>query len=326
MNFKCRLHILLFIVVFSLPLSIYAYSNKVILGGQNIGIRVEASHVMVVGFYDVDGQNIAKNSGFQIGDEIIRVNGKEILNIEDMSYLLEEKNIFTILRNNKEKDIGLSIKKDQDGVLKTGIYVKDSISGIGTLTYIDSESRIFGALGHEIVEQSTKKKLEIRSGEIFSSTVTSITKSDSGNPGEKNATFHLEDINGRVLSNKSSGIFGIYSNNIETNNVVEVGSKESIKKGKAQMFTVINGNSVEAFDINIIKIDDKSDTKNLLFEIVDEKLKDASNGIVSGMSGSPIVQNGKLIAAVTHVVIQDPMKGYGIFIETMLKEGDESKE
>lgn len=326
MNFKWKLHLLLFFV-FILPINVFAYSNKLILGGENIGIHVDASHILVVGFYDVDGKNIAEDAGFAVGDQILKVNNKDVWSIEEMMSEIDNENAtFSILRNGKRKDIELTLIKDKEGGLKSGLYVKDNIIGIGTLTYIDPETKIFGALGHEIMEQTTKKKLEIRKGEIFSSVVTDITKSDIGNVGEKNATFDIEDVYGNITSNESSGIFGIYNKPLKDKKIIEVGKKNEIKKGKAQIMTVIDKNNIETFQINIIKIDDKAEVKNVLFELEDEKLKKKTNGIVSGMSGSPILQDGKIVAAVTHAVIQDPMRGYGIFIETMLKEGDKSKE
>lgn len=327
MNFKRKLQILFLAFVFIIPTFVKAYSNKVILGGENIGIKVDNKHITVVGFYEVDGKYIAKDSGLEIGDKIVEVNGVQLSNIDDMVREIKDTEItMTILRKGKEKKLNLNLLKDKEGVIKTGIYVKDTITGIGTLTYIDPNSKIFGALGHEIDETTTGEKIEIKSGEIFYSNITGITKSSGGNPGEKNATFDLENIYGTIKQNESSGIFGIYDREFDNNKLIDIGTKEEIKLGKAKMLTVLEGNTVEEFTIHITSIDKKNNIKNILFEITDEKLIKETNGVVSGMSGSPIIQDNKLVAAVTHVVVQDPIKGYGILIETMLEEGDKSKE
>lgn len=327
MNFKRKLQIFFLLLVLIIPTYVKAYSNKVILGGENIGIKVDNKYITIVGFYEVDGKYLAKDGGLEIGDKIIKVNGVKLSSIDDMVREIKDTTItMTILRKDKEKEVNLNLYEDASGVIKTGIYVKDKITGIGTLTYIDPYSKIFGALGHEIDESTTGEKIEIASGEIFYSNITGITKSSGGNPGEKNATFDIEDVYGSIKQNASSGIFGTYKKEFDNNNLIEIGTKEEIKLGEAKMLTVLNGNTKEEFTINITSIDKKNNIKNILFEITDETLIKKTNGVVSGMSGSPIIQNGKLVAAVTHVVVQNPIKGYGILIETMLEEGDKSKE
>lgn len=327
MNFKRILQMLFLLVVFIIPSYVKAYSNKVILGGENIGIRVDNKYITVVGFYEVEGKYIAKESGLEVGDKIVEVNGVRLSNIDDMVKAIKDTEVtMTILRNDKKKDINFDLYKDDNGVIKTGIYVKDKITGIGTLTYIDPNSKVFGALGHEIDESTTGEKVEIKSGEIFYSNITGITRSSGGNPGEKNATFDIDNVYGSIKENESSGIFGTYEKEIDNSKLIEVGTKEEIKLGKAKMLTVLSGDTVEEFTINITSIDKNNNIKNILFEITDSKLIKETNGVVSGMSGSPIIQNNKLVAAVTHVVVSDPIKGYGILIETMLEEGDKSKE
>lgn len=326
MNFKCKLQLLLFAFFISFPLHVFAYSNKVILGGDNVGICVESKHILVVGFYEVDGKMIARDSGLSVGDEIVKINNKEVFDIDDMTNAITDSSFdITILRNGDKREVHLDLP-NTDNVIKTGIYVKDKISGIGTLTYIDPTTNIFGALGHEIIEQNSQKVLDVDTGQIFASSVTGVTKSKSGFPGEKNAIFDEENVYGKIKNNRESGIFGIYNNNYSNDRYIEIGKSNEIKLGKAQLVTVLENDKIETFDINIINIDKNAKVKNILFEVTDKRLKDATNGIVSGMSGSPIIQNNKLVAAVTHVVVQDPIKGYGIFIETMLKEGDKSKE
>ena len=213
---------------------------------------------------------------------------------------------------------------DSENVCKTGLYVKDEITGIGTLTYIDPKTTIFGALGHEITERTTGERFEIKDGKIFKATVTDNTKSENGSPGEKNAIYDEGVTYGSISSNEESGIFGEYTDELLETKALEVGTKDDVKKGEATIRTVINGNEVKEYTINILNVNKDSSIKNILFEITDEELLNETGGVIQGMSGSPIIQNEKLVGAVTHVIVNDAKKGYGIFITTMLEEGDKS--
>ena len=204
---------------------------------------------------------------------------------------------------------------------KTGLYVKDSISGIGTLTYIDPNTKIYGALGHEIIESNSNSKIEVRTGTIFKSAVSSIDRSVDGTPGTKNARFYSNTVYGTITKNTEHGIYGEYDDLLDKE-LVEVGDPSDLKLGKAYISTVIKDEDVDDYEITITKIDEKNDVKNIYFEITDNRLLDATGGIVQGMSGSPILQDGKIYGAVTHVVIENVKKGYGIFITTMLEEGE----
>jgi len=229
----------------------------------------------------------------------------------------------TYRRGNKENTTNLKIINTDNNVYKTGLYVKDNITGVGTLTFIDPNTKLFGALGHEIIEKNTGQKLEIINGKIYSSTVTGVTRSDIGKPGEKNAKYDNTKIFGNVFENTSRGIFGNYTDKIPNKKLYQVAKDEEIKTGEATIFTVINGEEVEEFKINILKINKESNlSKNILFEVTDKTLLKTTGGIIQGMSGSPIIQDDKIIGAVTHVVVDDPSKGYGIFITKMLKEAE----
>lgn len=305
------------------PLSCLAYSNYIIPGGENIGIEVNSKGVLVVGFYKVKGKNNKNN--IEIGDYIEKVNGIEINTIDELVNNIDEqqkdgKVELTILRGKERENITFSLVY-VDGIYKTGLYVKDSISGIGTLTYIDPETKIYGALGHEIIESNSKKRIEVRDGSIFKSDVSGIDRSVNGTPGTKNAKFYSGVTYGDVKKNTIHGIYGEYTkeNKKET---IEVGKPEDLKLGRAIISTVTEGNKVKDYEINITKIDKKNTIKNIYFEIVDEELLDKTGGIVQGMSGSPILQDGKIYGAVTHVVIENVKRGYGIFITTMLEEGE----
>ena len=314
------------LILLIMPLSTFAYSQYVIPGGETIGIEVNSKGVLVVGFYDVDNKKIAKEAGFKLGDIIISVNDTEVDTINTMVEVINKSTNstinFKVLRNNNEKDINLTINLGSDEVLKTGLYVKDKINGVGTLSYIDPETRIFGSLGHEIIESKTASKFEIKDGKIYEATVSSIEKSRVGSAGEKNTSYNKTEVYGEINENDTTGIYGTYTDNIDITKTMEIGESNAVTTGKAIIRTVIKNNEVEDFSINILKINTDSKTKNILFEITDEKLLQETGGVIQGMSGSPIIQNNKLIGAVNYVIVNDPTKGYGIFITTMLEEGE----
>lgn len=319
---KFKRTIISFLLVFiSIPLNIYAYSSYVVASGQNVGIKVNYDGVLIIGMYEVNNEYPAIKAGLKIGDRITKVNGNNINNIEDLISNLNGDIVdIEYIRNDKVNNTRLSLINDGNSY-KTGLYVKDSILGIGTLTYIDPNTNIYGALGHEISDSSTGKLVNIKSGEIFESSITSIDPSVKGLPGSKNAKFNFNNTKGVINENTNKGIFGIYSSNYDKNNLYKVGNIDDIKLGKANILTVINNNDVQRFDINILKVSDNN-TKSILFEVTDKELLEKSNGIVQGMSGSPIIQDDKIIGAVTHVVVDNPNKGYGILITSMLEEGE----
>lgn len=324
-NFKKRLILLLILLITILPAPVLAYSNFLIASGKTIGIEVNANGVLIVGFYEVEGKEIGKNAGFEIGDIITKINNKEVFSISNMLESLKENTTnvtFTVKRNNIEKEIKMSLKPDENNILKTGLYVKDQINGIGTLTYIDPKTKRFGALGHEILETTTAQKFEIKDGKIYNANVSNIRKSTNGNAGEKNASYNKKISEGEIDKNEISGIFGDYKEDIEQDKTLEVGNKDEVTKGKAYIRTNIKDDEIKDYEINILNIDSNSKSKNILFEVTDKTLINETGGIVQGMSGSPIIQNNKIIGAVNYVIVNDPKKGYGIFITTMLKEGE----
>ena len=322
-----KIFLMLLITLISIPNNIYAYSNKVILGGNNIGIEVKTKGILVVGLYEINNKLIGESSGIKAGDYIIQVNNNNINSISDFTKEIEndddkEKIDITYKRKNKNYNTTLDIV-NVDGEYKTGLYVKDKINGIGTLTFIDPQTKKFGALGHEIVTKETGDILNIDDGSIYYSYITGITKSNNGNPGEKEADYDIDKKYGIIKENTNKGIFGDYTSTINNDNVYEVAKPNEVKEGQATIFTVIDGENLESFEIQIEKLNLKDETKNIVFKITDEKLLSKTGGIVQGMSGSPIVQNNKIIGAVTHVIVNDTTKGYGIFIESMLKESDD---
>ncbi len=316
---------LLFILF--LPVGVAAYSENVIPGGENIGLTINTDGLVVVGFYKVDGEFIGKDT-LKIGDYILEIEGVSVESIKDMSYLIEDrvkegKVDIKIKRNKKELNTELTLIKE-DNVYKTGLYVKEKVIGIGTLTYIDPVTKIYGSLGHEIIMSETEKSIEIKNGNIFESFVNSIDRSTRGSVGSKNASIYYDKSLGNIIKNTSVGLFGIYSSKLPNKDLMKVVDFDEIALGQAYIYTNINGNTIKAYEINITNIDKSKikTSKSLSFKIVDEELINSTGGVVQGMSGSPIIQNNKIVGAVTHVVVSSPIEGYGIFIRTMLEEGE----
>lgn len=317
MHLKKALIMLLLLAI--LPFNIYAYSDYIYAGGETVGIRVNSNGVLVVGTYSLDKKN---KINLQIGDVINTINNKSISSSTDFIDSIKGKSVVSVgyIRGNKEYKTDLNIVLE-NGVYKSGLYVKDSITGIGTLTYIDPQTRLFGALGHEIIEKTTGKLFNSNSGSIFESTITGITVSSRGIPGSKNARYYSDSVLGSVFENTNKGIFGNYTGKIVNKKLYKVASFNEIKTGNAKILTVLDGTKVEEFDITIERIN-KGDIKNILFEISDKNLIKKTGGIVQGMSGSPIIQDEKIIGAVTHVIIDNPIKGYGVYIGSMLEEAE----
>ena len=316
---------LLFIMCI-LPVNILAYSDYLLVSGKNIGINIKSDGIMVVGLYSVNNISPGKDANINLGDRIIKINDKSVNNISEMVSMIsnstnKEVVKITYIRGSSQGSTNLKLIKSSDGTYKTGLYVKDEISGVGTLTYVDPESKMYGALGHEIIDKNTSIKMEIKDGKIYKSEVTSIIKSKNGNPGEKNAVFYTNQVFGNIEKNTHSGIFGSYTDSLDEFKEYKVANTDEIKLGSAKILTVLSGSEIKEYDINITRLNDsKSKYKNILFDITDKELLEKTGGVVQGMSGSPIIQDNKIIGAVTHVVVDNPEKGYGIYITNMLSE------
>ena len=314
-----------FVALLLFPSVVFAYSPFIYAGGENIGIDVKSNGVVIVGSYKIDNIDILDKSDLRIGDIIVSINNTSIKSVKDYSNILnsiKEKNItIGYKRNNVIDYTSLELKK-VNNEYKTGLYIKDSITGIGTLTYIDPKTKIFGALGHEIIEKNSGMILDIDSGTIFQSEVVGIEPSNIGIPGEKRAKYYSDLVIGNIFENTNKGIFGSYIDDFNKNNLYKVAEYKDIKKGNAKIRTVISGTEVKEYDIKITNINNKGKTKNITFEIIDDELLEHTGGVIQGMSGSPIIQGEYIIGAVTHVVTAEPTKGYGIFIVNMLEEGE----
>ena len=314
---------IIYLLILFCPFYIFAYSDKVIPGGETIGLDIRSDGILIVGFYKANGKFI--NQSLQIGDKIVSVGNKDVNDVNLLSELIEEymedsKVDIKYKRNGKIYDGVLELSYF-NGNYRTGLYVKGNIVGIGTLTYIDPENGIYGALGHVINESKTNSKVEVKEGFAFEANVTSFTKSQNGIPGSKNANILREKYFGSILKNTDYGVFGKTKYDLQKD-LIDVGLIDDVSEGKAYIYTTNLKNQISTYEIKIVDVDKDSDDKNYYFEIVDDELLSMSGGIVQGMSGSPIVQNNKIIGAVTRVLIDDVKKGYGINIVTMLEEGD----
>ena len=317
-----------FFVIFLFPLGVFAYSKYIIPGGESIGIKINTEGLVVVGFYKVEDEYIAKNN-FKIGDKIINVNGKNVNTIDELTDAVSKSEMsslnvkVTVKRNDREVDTYLKLIV-KDGTYKTGLYVKDSLIGLGTLSYIDPVSKIYGALGHEITMNETGNKVDVRDGNILYSKVIGIDKSRNGRVGSKNANIIFDRKIGTIQKNTNKGIYGIYIDNLPNKDTYQVADFSNIKKGDENILTVTKDNRIEKYSINILdKYSSKKDTqKAFSFEITDKNLLNKTGGIVQGMSGSPIIQDDKIIGAVTNVLVDNVTLGYGISIITMLSEGE----
>ena len=327
MSFKSKRIFILLLLLYLTPVSVFAYSKEIIAGGENIGIKLNTKGIMIVGTYSINGEYPSEKAGLKIGDSIVEINGENVSNIDDlaskMNDVTSDEVSIKYIRNSEEKTTKLKLYKDESNVYKTGLFVKDSIIGIGTLTFIDPSTKKFGALGHEILEQSTGKILEIKDGKIFESNVTGIIRSDNGNPGEKKAEFNEKNSLGIAKENTTQGIFGDYTGSLDSKKAYKVMNSKDVKTEEAKILTVLDNKEIKQYNIIITQIiSTSSKNKNFIFEITDEELLNKTGGIIQGMSGSPIIKDNYIIGAITHVVVNEPNKGYGIFIENMLEEAE----
>ena len=319
--------LILLLTILFLPFNAYAYSEYIIPGGETLGVEVETDGVMIIGFYKIDGKYNRGKPALQGGDYITKINDTQVNTVDEMTKVIEKvadkRSIeITFRRGDNEKRTTLPLVLSE-GKYKTGLYVKSSIKGIGTLSYIDPETMIFGALGHEISEAETNSIVEIKSGMIFENMITGVQKSKPGVPGSKLAKFNYKNKYGNILKNTRYGIFGTYEGVLPDTEVMKVGT--DIKIGNAYIKTVLEGNEVQEFAIEITSINEDSKTKNIVFQLLDESLIEKTGGVVQGMSGSPIIQNDEIVGVLTHVVVDNPVTGYGLLITKMLEEGEKPK-
>ena len=308
---------------------------EVVPGGQSIGVMLQSKGILVVGFSPVKtgrGEIYpGKESGVRVGDIVIATNGKSVSDEETMAQIInrcgkdEEKVRLKVKRADGVYDFNLTPEFcTQTQRYRVGLLIRDNAAGVGTLTFYDPKSEQYGALGHVVSNGNSEQKIDIRDGKIVESVVQGIELGRKGKPGEKIGMFmHGNGLTGIIEKNTYSGIYGHLTKMPEENmETVPVAFANEIKRGPAKIRTVVDGSRIEEFDIEILKVmpHQEASGKGMIIKVTDKKLLKLTGGIIQGMSGSPIMQNGKLVGAVTHVFINEPTQGYGILAEWMLSE------
>lgn len=292
-------------------------------GGCAFGVKFSTKGVLVVSLSEIKGLAPAKDAGIHPKDLLLKIDGQEVNKVKEVAALVtasEGRPMTVVLeREGKEKTVTLTAVKDEAGQYTAGMLLRDSSAGIGTVTYVDTESGLFGGLGHGICDIDTGVLMPLARGSAMKVRVGGVVKGLAGHPGEIKGYF-LAERNGSVFSNTDWGVFGAFSSLPEgISDPLPVASRYEVKEGKAEIISTLGDDGPKHYEIEITKIDrEGTDNKNFAITVTDARLKERAGGIVQGMSGSPIIQNGKLIGAVTHVLVSDPTKGYGIFIENML--------
>lgn len=325
--------------VLKLPLkevTISVLPERVLIpGGHSVGVRMNVKGVLIVGLEEIetpDGKfiNPGLDAGLQIGDHILEINGIKVNNAREVKEIINKLKKEVRLKVKRKDDIMnitlTPVMSIDDNLYKIGVWVKDKTAGIGTLTFYDPSNNTFGALGHAITDPETGTVLSVAQGELLNSKVESVKQGKAGSPGEIKGIFYEADKPlGKLTVNTEYGIFGETYDQIVNpiyQKPLQIGYQNEIKRGPAYILTTVDGDKIVKYSIEIEKINrqTKASTKSMIIRVTDERLLEKSGGIIQGMSGSPIIQNDKIIGAVTHVFVNDPQKGYGIFIEWMLQD------
>ena len=309
--------------------------DRYFAGGETLGFSLQSKGVILIGGnYILSQKGIEKpfeNSGLKTGDIITHINNNEINNVKDISLILESYDGISGLDlqiNRMGNIMNIRIYPALDTLTNTyklGLWVKEDAVGIGTLTFVNATTKRFGSLGHSINDSETNECIDVSGGNIYESRILGIKKGRSGKAGELMGTFNKENVVGSVDKNCEYGVYG-FVDNVETFSAgktsIDIGGRLSAKPGKAQIYSCLDGENIEAYDIEIIKTNFQSscNEKSMVIRVTDKELIEKTGGIVQGMSGSPIIQDSKLIGAVTHVFVNDATKGFGIYIDWMLEQ------
>lgn len=296
--------------------------------GHTVGIKLFARGVLVVKLSD--GGTPAKNCGLQTGDVIVKCGGVSVTSTEQFQTLLQENGgdatDLQVRRDGENVTLSVSPQQNDQGQYAIGAWIRDSMAGIGTMTYYDPESGAFGALGHGITDVDTAQLMPFSSGSILPSTVKAVKKGAAGQAGELRGDFDLTQDLGTLSANTSAGVFGTVEADgfaASLSQALPVAAASEVRTGPAVILSNVEGDNVQEYDVEILQIVlNSADGRDLVISVTDPELIAATGGIVQGMSGSPILQDGKFVGAVTHVLLNDPTKGYGILMETMLKTGE----
>ena len=298
--------------------------------GTPFGIKMFTNGVVVVGMSDIDSEtgkvNPAEQSGLKIGDIITNVNGETVYENEEISKVIQDYNgeplVLTVKRDTEILEISLNpVKSSQDGSYKGGLWVRDSTAGIGTVTFYNPENGLFGGLGHGICDIDTNSLMPMKNGDIVPVTISGVTKGQKGAAGELRGYFSSNQAIGNLFMNSDEGVYGQLEASPVEQQALPVAMKQEVKEGPAQILTTVADGEPQYYNVTIESIEYKNSSrvKNLVVLVTDKALLEKTGGIVQGMSGSPIIQNGKIVGAVTHVFLNDPTRGYGIFAENMVE-------
>ena len=300
--------------------------------GHTVGVKLFARGVVVVKL--PEGGTPARTCGLKTGDVIVECGGEAVTSTEQFQSLLQKNGTdataLEIKRQGSPLTLSVEPERNEQGVCCIGAWIRDSMAGIGTMTFYDPQSGTFGALGHGVTDVDTGQLLPLDHGSIMDASVKAVKKGERASPGELKGDFDLTRDSGTLYANTECGIFGKLSAEDAakiTGAALPIAKKDEVKTGKATILATVSGNETREYDIEIEKIYSPSgSTRNLLLRVTDEELLAQTGGVVQGMSGSAILQDGKIIGAVTHVLLDDPSRGYGIFIENMLSAAGLSSE
>lgn len=308
------------------------HPKKVYVSGESFGIKLYTDGVIVVGTKDVETDsekcNPAREAGIEKGDIIIEINGKKVYSSDEVTSILNDNNgkdyRIRIKRNGSYKNFILSpVYSKKEGCFKVGLWVRDSTAGIGTVTFYNPSNNTVAALGHPITDVDTNEIMPILNGEAVKAKVTKVYKGRAGEAGALCCDFS-NDVIGTLNDNSKYGIYGKYNCDIDKSYLYEIAAAQEVEKGPAQILCTVDDGPPRLYSVEITKVSfrENNNERNMVVKIVDKELLEKTGGIVQGMSGSPIIQNGKLIGAVTHVIVDDPCKGYAIFAQKMVEQSE----
>lgn len=322
---SCERQLMLFDII---PIKTVSASSitppELTAGGNPFGIKLEAGGAVVVDFYELDGRCPARECGLAEGDVILSCNGTEVYTNQSFADIIMQSGgepiELVILRNGEQKTLKLSALL-HEGTYKAGAEIRDSCAGIGTVSFYDCELSMFAGLGHAVCDNITGEIFPCKKGVVAPVEITGIRKSENGNPGELQGIFTNSKAIGSIAKNCESGVYGSVSGIPSGHSCYPLGFKQDITLGSASVICTLTDGEPQQYQITIEDINLTDDgTKNMVIRITDDRLLDEAGGIVQGMSGSPIIQNGKIIGAVTHVFVKDTQRGYAIFAENMYGE------
>lgn len=305
-------------------------NTKVIPVGKAIGMKLYTDGVLVVGMSEINGKKPYENTGIQEGDRIIEINNEKVDSTDELIETVNKSNGKQIaVKYKRNEDIittSIEPAKTDDDQYKLGLWVRDAAAGVGTMTFYEPSSGMFAALGHGITDIDTSDLIQIANGELVTTNILSIVKGEKGAPGEIRGTIENGVSFGNIYKNTKYGVYGnvLNKSRLELNSAeeMEVALRNEIKTGKAQILCELQDGKIERYEIEIQKlfINNNEDNKSMVIKITDKRLIEKTGGIIQGMSGAPIIQNGKFVGAVTHVLVNDPTIGYGVFADIMIKQ------